>query len=368
MLSFASMRVAASAAVLLAAPASAWAAPRPVLGVAAEERVDDGALPQGGTELMSKVSPELGLELKSEAQELQAVYGADLIYHLVAGNLGVDHRARLAYKDAPNERLKLHADGLVYRVEDSSTLPRFGVARVRSPALWLNAGAGAEVQLSPRDAVGLSYALEATRLYSTGLPLASVHALSPKWTHHAAPRLELGAGYRIQLFTAGSASVAQGHALTGSLRYALARHTFLTAEVGPALFSAGGVTRVVPRFGAQVGYEARGVEVGLLGGRDIVGAAGYAAAIWADYLQLGAAWKVSRTLSLDAAGGLYRNGFAPAGPPTAQGWGAGAGLEWRFARGLAAGASFHRISQNGTGAALELSRNIASVRLAVRLP
>lgn len=363
------LRAAAPAAALWAA--TAWAAPvhRPLLGIVAEERFDDGLVHEGRKDLMTKLSPEVGYELKTELRSLSAAYAADLTYHLAAGNVSVDHRGRLSYKDAPLERLKLHADGSIYRVEDSTTLPRFGVARTLSAALWLQGQAGLEILLSPRDTAALAYSAEATRLYAGGLPLSTVQSLSPELKRRVTPRLELGLRYRAQLFTAGALGSAHAHALSGALRYVIARHMFLAADAGPALFFAGGAGgKVVPRFGAQLGYEARGLEVGILGGRDFVGAAGYAAAIWADTVQAAAAWKVNRAWSLDAGAGLYRNGLAPSGPSDAKGWGAGVGVEWRFARGFFAGASYNRISQIGTAPAAGLSRNIASARVGYRMP
>jgi len=358
----------AGAGLLFAAVAGASPQHRAVLGLALEERVDDGALASGGAELMSKLSPEVGYELKSEQRDLTAAYDADLIHHLVAGNVGLDHRGRLRYRDEPTERLELHLDATLYRVEDSSTLPRFGVARTQSAALWLKGELALDYRLSHRDTAELGYRTEATRLYANGLPLTSVHALAGEVRREVGRRLELGVRYRAQLFTAGLTPRAHTHAVSGTLRFTLARHTFLAVDAGPVLFAASGLRSVTPRVGAELGYEARGVELGVVGGRDYVGAAGFATAIWADYVQVAAAWKVSRAVSLNAAGGLYRNGVAPAGPVDAQGWGAGAGFEWRFAKELSAELSYNRISQLGTAAVPGLSRNIASARLTYRVP
>ncbi len=350
--------------------AAAFAAPvqRPILGIAAEERFDDGMAQEGRGALMTKLSPEVGYELQSEVRELQAVYAADLTYHLGDGSAGADHRGRLSYKDASAERLKLHAEGWLYRVEDSATLPRFGIAHTLSAALWVKGQAGVEYLLSPRDTAALGYTAEATRLFTGGLPLNVAQSLTPELRRRLSPRLEVGLRYRAQLFTAGPTPSATSHALSGALRYELARHVFLAADAGPALFWSSGAGKVVPRFGAQLGYEARGLELALLGGRDLLGAAGFATAIWADTVQAAAAWKVSRAVSLDAAAGLYRNGVAPEGPTDAKGWGAGVGVEWRFVRGFFAGASYNRISQIGTAPAAGMSRNIAGARLGYRMP
>lgn len=359
---------AAGAAALWAAAASAAPVQRPILGIAVEERFDDALVHEGRSEVMTRLSPEIGYELKSEILDLSAAYTADVTHHLVAGNFGVDHRARASYKGRPGERLRLHADGMLYRVEDSSTLPRFGIANALSPALWIRGSAGLEFLLSSRDTLALAYSAEATHLFFGGLPLNVAQSLAPEFKRRVSPRLDLGLRYRAQLFTAGTATPSHSHAASGFLRYALARHIFVAADAGPALFWVGGAGQVVPRFGARLGYEARGLEVSILGGRDILGASGFATAIWADTVQAAAAWKVSRALTLDAAGGLYRNGVAPSGPTDAKGWGAGVGLEWRFARGFFAGASYNRISQFGTAPAAGLSRNIASARLGYRLP
>jgi hypothetical protein len=320
---------------------------------------------------MSILTPNAGIEVKNERAKLGAGYALDLIEHARAGGLSVDHRANVSVSSELLERLTLKADGLFERVEDTSTLPRFGIATVNAPALWAKLNLEADWRLSHTETLAVGYLGEAARLWSLHLPLGTANAFWGQVRTRASPRLELGVRYRLQLFASGSSPFANTHALSGSARYQLSRHSFALMEAGPMIYRASGKSRPfwTPRFNAEIGYDARGVELGVVAGHDELGAAGFATAIWADYLQVVAAWRASRRVSFLGGGGFFRNGLAPDSAVQAKGFSASAGAEWRFARGLAVSGTYDRISQLAQGdLGLGLSRNIVSVRLSYRMP
>ncbi|HEY3447871.1 MAG TPA: hypothetical protein VGK67_16060 [Myxococcales bacterium] len=357
-------------AVLPGSLARGEAQQRPILGVSTEERFDSAAAAGGESELMSKVSPELGYSLLDQNRTLEASYALDLIHHLRAGNLTFDHRARLDYKDRPGRRLRLFATGAFYRVEDMSSLPRFGVARVRAPALWVWGEAGAEGKLTRTLTLAGEYHAELSRIFLDDSPPGSTHAFSLQLRDQTGRRLVLGARVRGQLFMIRSSRYADAVAGTVSARYLPSRHTYVSLEGGPMVYRAQGqADALLPRLSAEVGYEGRGLLLGLSAGRDLVGAAGYAQAVWADYASAAATWRVTPAWSVIVGGGYYRNGPAPSAPANATGVNATAAVEWRFERGFVAAVAYDHLHQFGAaGAGLDLARDIVSFRLGYRTP
>jgi hypothetical protein len=360
----------ALAALLLALPGASFAGTRhePQLGIAAEMRYDSDALAGGGAELMTKLSPRAGYRLRNERRQAEIGYGVDLVHHAEAGNVGVDHRGQLAYRDRLTRRLTLSLEGSLFRVEDTATLPRFGVAQVRSGALWAIARGSARLSLSRTESLELGYRGEATRLLRAGQPLGTVHAPSLRYASLVSRRLELGVSYRYQLFSSGSARFADTHAPGATLRYRVARHTFFLAEAGPMFFRSKDASALEARLRAELQYEVRGVEAGLSAGRDYVGSAGGASALWADYVQSALTWRLGEAFMLYGAAGLFRNGLAPSHPSDLLGYGLSAGVEWRFARGLAANLGLDRLGQiDRSDQGLSMVRNIISLRLSYRM-
>lgn len=360
----------ALAVLLFALPGASLAATRhePQLGVGAEMRYDSDALAGGGAELMTKLSPRVGYRLRNPRREVEVGYGVDLVHHAEAGNVGVDHRGQLTYRDRPTRRLTLSLDAALFRVEDTATLPRFGVAQMRSGALWALARGSARLALSRTESLEAGYRGEATRLLRAGEPLGAVHAPSLRYSSLVSRRLELGVSYRYQLFSSGSARFADTHAPGATLRYRVARHTFFLAEAGPMFFRSKDSSALEARLRAELQYAARGVDAGLSAGRDYVGSAGGATALWADYVQSALTWRLAEAFMLYGAAGLFRNGIAPARPTDILGYGLSAGLEWRFARSLAANLGLDRLGQiDRSDQGLTMARNILSLRLSYRM-
>lgn len=363
------MRKAWAAAILLwTAPAWAGVKHEPILGVAVEERVDTEGAAGGGTELMSKLSPEVGWSAKGEALTLDASYAVDAIHHLRARNVTFDHRVRLDLKNRLTERLTLRTTGALYRVEDMASLPRFGVARVLAPALWAWAEVGLEGRLTHTLMLEGAYHGEASRIFGGGYPLGSSHAGWARLRWQVDRRLELGARVRAELFAAGAARYADALSPTLTGRWAMTRHSFVSLEGGPLVYRSKTGDTLIPRALAEVGYDARGLLLGVAATHDVVGAAGYAAAVWVDSVSAALTWRFAPTWSGWLVGGLYRNGLAPAGGADATGVTGTVGLEWRFARGFAAAATYDRIEQFAAAQGFGLSRDIVSLRVGYRTP
>src|SRR5690606_9507007 len=144
----------------------------------------------------------------------------------------------------------------------------------------------------------VGYSGDLTKLQLAQMPLGVVHAPYLLLMHRLTPRLELGARYRFQLFTADWGRTADAHTGVALLRYRITRHTHVALEAGPLLFRNDERPFLAPRVHGELAYYARGVELAINGGRDFVGAAGYATAIWADYVQAVGGWRVSAPVSI----------------------------------------------------------------------
>ncbi|MGC4113848.1 MAG: hypothetical protein QM765_04175 [Myxococcales bacterium] len=209
-----------------------------------------------------------------------------------------------------------------------------------------------------------------SRIFLGGQPPGSSHALSLQLRDQVGRRLILGARVRGQLFLIRTSRYADATTATVTLRYLPSRHTFVSLEGGPMLYRAvGRGDAILPRLYAEVGYEGRVLVLGLSAGRDIVGAAGYADAVWADFASAAATWRMTPTWTLTVGGGYYRNGRAPSAPADATGLTGTAVVEWKFAKGFVAAAAYDHLHQFGAGGAgLDLARDIVSLRLGWRTP
>lgn len=354
-------------AVGLGGSASAATKSGPLLGLGAELRYDSDALAGGGEELMTKLSPRLGWRARSERRLFEAGYALDAIGHLNGGGFTVDHRGGLKLRERLSRRLRLDADLSAWRVEDTASLPRFGVAATRTGALWGLGELTASLQASRRATLTAGWRAEATRLLRPGERLGAVQAFSTRAAGLLTRRLELGLGLRYQFFSAGLEQVAGTYSASLSTRWRVARHAFLFAEAGPLLYRSTEADTLDLRLKAGLEYAARGLEAGVTVGRDYVGAAGYAVALWADYLQSAVSYRASEPLRLYGAAGLFRNGLAPARPTAALGYTLSVGTEWRFGNGLTAGLGLDRVGQIGLeDPGLTMARNIAGLRLGWR--
>ena len=108
-----------------------------------------------------------------------------------------------------------------------------------------------------------------------------------------------------------------------------------------------------------------------MAGRDLIGAVGYAAVVWADFAQLAVAVHPIRDLRVFAVGGVFENGMAPVAPVDLQGYSAAGGLTYNFTREVSETLSAMYIYSQGIGPVapgadpfLSENTNIASVQLA----
>jgi hypothetical protein len=348
----------------------------PKLSLTAEERYDDDALLRRsggplGAELMTKLVPRVGLALRGHTYQSEAWYAPDLEFRHLSRSFQINHRGGLELRKRLSRRNTFTAQLQIWRVADPTSLPRMGLGTSLKPVLYGTGELALDSVLSRRFIANLRYRLEGAYFYDPSTPPGAVQAPSAELWYRATRRASVGVEYRFQHFVFGSAQ-AIAHAPGALFRYRLTRSTTLTVRGGPVRYEEIGGSGLVPRFQVEVGREAHHFELGVQAGQDVVGASGYAIALWTQYAGGYAAWRVGGPLRLFGGGYYFRNGRAPGNPSAwfgpiseADGYAIGGGVEWRFHRKLVAQAQLDHVDQlgPGRGAAETLSRNIAAVRL-----
>jgi hypothetical protein len=373
--------VAAVAAVVGSAPATlAATVVEPRARLTLEERYDDDFRLRGDGsstgQLMSKLTPRLGLEVKDASLTLESFYAADLLLRHGSGNVTLDHRGGVSVRKLLSRRLRVDAGGSIYRVTDPASLPRESVARSAQPVLYGQARVSATGRVSRRVDVVAGYHLEGVRVVASASAPGFAHTPYAEAWLRATRRLSLGAEYRYQAFLFGE-ELDQAHGLFGALRYRLTRQTTFTGRAGPVSYlGADGTRGVLPRVRLELLHEVVGTfDLGFIAGHDLVGASGFTNTLWADYAGLVLNKHFNSRLSLYAGASFFRNGrvteqggfsLLGGGGRVARGYALGAGAEFKINRYLSMQATVDRIAQVGEAQAaadVGLARNVAAVRL-----
>lgn len=391
-------RLLAACGVLLAPASFAGTVYTPSLKVTAEERYDtDLRLREGGAggQLMSKLTPRLGLEVKDPTLTLGSFYAADALIRHGSGSVSLDHRAGLDLRKQLSRNLRLDSAVRVFRVTDPTSLPRHGLGATFDPILYGKASLGVGGRVARRLNLRAGYTFEAARVYEAdpgagvgeGLEGRSVrgdfvHTPTLELMYGVDRRLLVGAEYRFQGFML-SEGLDQSHTPSAVVRYHLTRWTTLTAKGGPVFYRprGGEGQGVIPRVQLELAREVGHAAFGFVVGHDLVGASGFDRTLWADYASLVASRAFSEKFNVFGAASFFRNGRAPneglgsfsSEDGVSQGYAVGGGAEYRLNRYLALQGTVDRIAQvggprapasGGAGAtdAVDLSRNVAAVR------
>lgn len=367
------MRTAIRAAIFAAAFFSAAAARgetivKPLVEVGSEARYDDDPYMNGKQEIFSKISPKLGALLANEDLKLQGWYAADVMYKAIQQVPEVDHRGQLKLDARPTDKLTVRADAQLWRVQDPTSLPRLGIAAVPVPILYSTASAGLTWQVAQRWYLDVDDKQEFAKIYAHNLPFSVTQTPSAGFQYALSARDRFTGTYRYQAFLAWPSLTGQTHAALFGLNHQFTHtwHGYLRG--GPLAYvndRQGGGTAVVPVGEGGIGWSGEYSEVDLVGGHDLVGSAGYAAAVWTDYVQLGWAYHPTKPLTLYLGAGAFRNGIAPAQASNIEGYSLGGGAAYAFNREWQLALNLQRLQQsaNEQQDLIQLNRNIAGVRL-----
>jgi hypothetical protein len=363
--------------VLLPGAARAGTAVTPGLRVGVEERYDDDALlvDTGAGQLMTKVTPQLGLDLRGRTFETSSWYAADLLFHHGSGTFAVDHRGHALWDAKLTDRAWVDGKVDAWRVSDPTSLPRLGVAATLSPVLYGRAEAGAHYEFGERWTAGLGYAFEGARIYDGRSAPGFSHSPSLDAWYKVSRITDLGGELRLQQFFFGPESAtAASVAATVKHRFTRQFHGALRAGVGEFSEAGSGLWRAYPRAQLELGREGERVDLALVLGHDLMGASGFTAALWADYGSALIDWRALEALKLYGAASVFRNGHAPdlgywplGATATSQGYALSAGLEWKLNGALTLKLQGDRYAQLGAAGpgATDLVRNVVSARVVV---
>ena len=341
--------------------------------LATELRYDsEGAV---GGDVQGKLIPRLGYERASARSRLALGYGLDLTRHLGGAGISLDHRGELEWRLRATRRLALSAQGALYRVAESTSLPRFGVAYAQAGAFWSFGEVRARHRRSRIAHLEVSARSEWNRLIfpegagELAAPLSGMQSLQVSERYRATRLSELGWAVRGQLFSGGDEVLGGSGALLFVSRFRLAPHTALSFEAGPRLYRAGRTTTWDAQLRLQLDWARRGLELALIAGRDYVGAAGFASTLWTEFAQGGLGLVLSRRVRVFGYAGAFRNGLAQRRDADALGYGASLGVEWAFADHLLARLAFDRLGQlDLLGGGYSMGRNIVALRVGYRAP
>lgn len=360
---------ACAAALLLAQPASGGAQLEPRLRITAEARYDgDGAalpLDSGRGQLMSKLMPQAGLSLSGPTFRVRSWYSPDLLFRHGSGTFSVDHRGSLTLRKTLSDRAWMDGGLRLWRVSDPTSLPRLGLAQALAPVLYGRGEVSSHLRVTDRWTAGLGYALEGTFVEDGGADAGWMHAPYADAWYRLSRRTDLGLEYRLQYFTLGPEDTL-AHAFTGALRHRFTRQIYALLRAGPGFYGIPGEWTwwPFPRASLEIGRDGEHVDFSLTAGHDLVGASGFAPALWADYASARIEWRVAAPVRLYAAASYHRNGRAPdltwtpfGGVHGSEGYAVGGGMEWRLRRGLSVQLGADRYSQIG------LTRNAVAVRV-----
>jgi hypothetical protein len=382
---------------LLAWAAEAGAELVPTLKLAVEERYDDDRLlqtnPGGGGQMVTKVSPIIGLDIKERTLVAHSLYAADLYLHSADGTTGVDHRAVVDLKDELSHRFAVDSKLEVWRVSDPTSLPRGGLARTRAPILYGSAEIAGSERLTRRTTLRVGYRFEGTKIYEPDpdfdpalnrtRPPGFAHAPFAELWYRSTRRSDIGVEYRFQYFSFGT-QASDANSVAAMYRYRISPDVRLMLKVGPTYYQklsdpGACITASIgcdpsrsgwmPRVIFDLTRDARGSRISFTLGHDLAGASGFTSGVWTEYASLYGTQKLFRDFSIVGGVSLYRNG--PAANVALDSWSGNqakgywvtAGLEWQVMRELSLTGAFTRLSQLAGFGVGELSRNVVALRL-----
>lgn len=360
--------------------AFAAATVEPKLTLTAEERYDDDALlrraePGLGAELMTKLTPQIGLELRDRTFEAEGSYSPDFQFRHLSRSFQIDHRGALDLSKRLWERGGVRARLNLWRVSDPTSLPRMGMGRSLDPVLYGNGELGFDSMITRRLLLEGRYRFEGALFFDGETPPGVVQAPSLEIWYRLTRRASAGIEYRFQHFLFGRE---EGAAQTPAalFRYRLGPFTTATARAGPIWYrDSNAAAGIAPRVHLELGRNARGLELGAQAGQDLAGASGYTLALWTQYAGGYTTWRLNEPLRIFGGAYAFRNGGAPGdvaawlGPVSEYGYAVGGGVEWRFHRMLMAQAELQRVATvgrrmvDGRVEPFEFARNIAALRL-----
>lgn len=365
---------AALAALLCASRAAAGTVVEPIARLSLEGGYDSNPLYDGrGSDQTGRVSPEVGLRLRSPRWDVRATYGGELVYFRQLAPEGLwNHRAGLAVDARPTHRTAVGATLSVSQAFDPAGLAAAGVFRSgRQDALIVNGRGRLDWRATRRVDAALTVTERTVRFADeTG---GAMHQPGVEALWRVGRRVSFGAAYAFGVFQGlertAADEVAFSHAMRARARWRPSRHALVDASVGPALWipddrSSEG-SSLVPEGRVDLLYFTRGIDLRAAAGHGLgIGATARPGLV--DTLELGAERRFGRRYVLRGDAGLWRSGTIPDGGDSVTGYAVGgeAGILFGAVRVSVAGAHLGRTDDPSA----EFRRTTIGLRMGWEMP
>lgn len=359
-----------AASLLLPLPAAAKWQSGPLARVRIEGRYDHNVM-EGAGDGSSLVQPMVGWRLRNPVTELEATYGLDRVQYLHdgPGRSGWNHRFHGVQDFRLDRRTTLTFEQRAERVYDPTALTRTGVVRAAGESSYGMVTGDFTHRFDPRWTGGIGYRGEVSLLDAPGAIDGAVHA-PHAWATWSWTRRDLfGLHYRHQYFDSFDGIDGNSHEPTLSYARLLDPTTRLEIAAGPAFYSQEGETKAIPKGRVLLSHLRPRMDFSTGYERTLVGSTGFEGALWSDSIFATAGWRVSRPLTLTAAGGWFRNGRAPDDRAFVEGFAVALGARYAINRDFGVEAAWRRMVQETLvdGEAVDLSRNVFAIGLTWQL-
>jgi hypothetical protein len=358
----------AAAALLAAGWAEASVVAEPVARLAVEGGYDSNVRYDGrGGDRVAGVSPDLGFLLKDHTWNALASYGVDLLtYPTMAPGPILNQRGRLdlGWRIDPRTRFKLDFVGTY--APDPVALARLGIIEPgKGSALVIRGDSRLAWLATPRWTIAGTYAERDVAYDPKSGTL--LHVPGAEAAYQLDPRTEVGAAYRFDYFQSITTGIpsSTAHEAKGIARWRWSRRISLEAEAGPAFWSGGDGSAVVPEAAGR--FLASGREGELrLEVRHGLGISARSRPSLSDALEVGVVWRMSRSFRFRTENGIWRGATLPSGTNSNVGYGVAGELTWLATRDIEMGVGASRFAQL-TEPSAATERNVVGVRIAWQL-
>jgi hypothetical protein len=366
--------LAIAAAALLAPPlgaAFAATSAEPYLALGLEELYDSNVQGSRGGDLVTRITPQLGILLRDPRFTLRVDYAVGIhAYAQAKADNSVNQIASLVGRAAATPRLDAETRIHFVDGDDPILLDRPGVAVPIGPFTDFVAQVGAAWRADRRLTLDLSYAYRRSRFGEASMPnpLAydgDEHRVDADAIWRVTRRLSLRAIGRYDHFVAINAPNTLGDAVGGGggFDYAFSDTTRARVQGGALQFTTAGATW----FGtAELVHRGESNRWALRAIRDLFGGTGAYEAIWYESAMAEATFRLGRYLDVRVTAGAFRNGVAPDAPAYVNGILGHASVGWRTFRDAARFELYaeHR-AQDATGGwdLGSLQRTLVGIRL-----
>ena len=348
--------VAAAALLLGARAAAAGTVMEPIARLSLEGGYDSNALYDGHSAAdVGRVSPEIGLRLHDPTYDLRTSYGGDYVYfqRLVQGGMW-NQRGSISLDARPTFRTTFAGAFRLSQAYDPAALAQAGVFRTglqRATVL----GGRARLDWRASELVDAATTFREETVVFQDRTGGAMHAPTVELLQRLDRRWSVGAAYGLGVFQSfapgpGGDTLSYSNAVRLRARWRAERHLAVDGWVGPALWSAGGKSSLVPEAYAEVLVATRGIDLRL----DVSHALGIGATAQpglVDAFEFGGERRFGRTWFVKGDGGLWRSGTVPSGKYAVTGYAVEAEVGRILAGGLRLSVTGAHFGRTDTAAA-----------------